>query len=90
MKSFQIDDLYINLNKEGSHELFKASYPLRYGRFSEIITPDHFFQLNLNGEIKFTADHRGRWPDPSEYLKRTIANNWVQYSKIGAISNSMH
>lgn len=79
MQSFQTDDFHIHLNKEGSCEFFKASYPLRYGRFSEIITPTHLFQFNLNGEIKFITGRRDQWPDPSEYLKRTVANDWIYY-----------
>ena len=83
MQSVRIDDFQINLNKEGASEFFKASYPLRYGRFSEIITPDHLFQFNLNGEIKFITGRRDPWPDPSEYLKRTVTNDWIYYSTGG-------
>jgi hypothetical protein len=83
MNSFRIDGFQINLNKEGARQFFKASYPLRYGRYSEIITPDHLFQFNLNGEIKFITGHRDGWPDPSEYLKRTAANDWIYYSTGG-------
>ena len=83
MQSFQIDDFHVNLDKDGSRRFFKASYPLRFGRFSEIITPDHAFQFNLNGEIKFITGRSDGWPDPSEYLKRTVANDWIYYSTGG-------
>ena len=83
MQSFQTDDFHINLNKEGSRRFFKASYPLRFGRLSEILTPDYLFQFNLNGEIKFITGRRDGWPDPSEYLKRTVANDWIYYSTGG-------
>jgi len=83
MKVFDIDDLHITLDKEGSSTYSKVSYPQRYGRFSEIRTPEHVFQFNLNGEVKF-INGRGRdWPDPSEWLKRTITNDWVYYSTGG-------
>ena len=83
MKSFCIDDLHIILNKQGADEYSKVSYPSRYGIFSEIITPDFIFQLNLNGEIKFITGRGRDWPDPSEYLKRTVDNNWIYYSTGG-------
>ena len=83
METYQIGDLSITLNKQGSDRYTKASYPIRYGRFSEIKTPDHTFQLNLNGEIKFIQGLGENWPDPSEWLKRTVGNDWVYYSTGG-------
>ena len=53
MKSYQLDHLIITLDKEGSREFSKVSFPIRYGCFSEIKTPDTIFQFNLNGEIKY-------------------------------------
>jgi len=52
MKKFQIDALDITLEKEGAQSFSKVSYPIRYGRFSEIRTPEYTFQFNRNGEIK--------------------------------------
>ena len=52
MDIYKIDDLSITLNKEGADRYIKISYPIRYGRFHEIKTPDYTFQYNLNGEIK--------------------------------------
>ncbi|MBN1850068.1 MAG: radical SAM protein [Deltaproteobacteria bacterium] len=83
MESFCIDGLQIALKKQGADEYTKVSYPLRYGLFSEIVSPDFIFQLNLNGEIKFITGRGKAWPDPSEYLKRTIDNNWIYYSTGG-------
>lgn len=83
MESFCIDDLHIILEKQGAREYSKVSYPLRYGLFSEIITSGHIFHLNLNGDIKFITGRGGDWPDPSEYLKRTVDNNWIYYSTGG-------
>jgi len=83
MDSYQIGELCITLNKEGSREYAKVSYPIRYGLYSEIKTPDYVFQFNLNGEIKFIQGLGQSWPDPSEWLKRTVGNDWVYYSTGG-------
>jgi len=83
MDTYQIGNLSITLNKQGSNEYTKVSYPIRYGQFSEIKTPDYVFQFNLNGEIKFIQGWGGNWPDPLEWLKRTAGNDWVYYSTGG-------
>ena len=83
MESYHFDDLSIILNKEGSQEFSKVSYPIRYGRFSEIKTPDYVFQFNLNGEIKFIQGRRQSWPHPAEWLKHTVADDWIYYSAGG-------
>ena len=80
MESYYFDNLSIILDKTGSVEFGKVSYPIRYGRFSEIKTPDHIFQYNLNGEIKYLQGRGKGWPHPAEWLKRTVANDWVYYS----------
>lgn len=83
MESYHFDDLNIILNKEGSREFCKVSYPIRYGRFSEITTPEYNFQFNLNGEIKYIQGRGKRWPHPAEWLKHTMANDWIYYSAGG-------
>jgi hypothetical protein len=83
MKSYQLDDLIITLDKKAAHEYSKVSYPLRYGRFAEVRTSEYIYQFNLNGEIKFISGLGKNWPDPSEWLKRTAANDWVYYSTGG-------
>jgi len=80
MESYQLDNLIITLNKEGSREFSKVSFPIRYGLFSEIRTPEYLFQFNLNGEIKFIQGLTQTWPHPAEWLKRTVGNDWVYYS----------
>jgi hypothetical protein len=80
MESYRFDDLTITLNKEGARKFTKVSYPIRYGRFSEIRTPDYIFQFNLNGEMKYIQGRTGNWPHPAEWLKRTAGNDWVYYS----------
>ncbi|SPD72345.1 conserved hypothetical protein [uncultured Desulfobacterium sp.] len=83
MEVCRIDDLDVTINREGSCEFAKVSYPIRYGRYSEIRTPDYRFQFNLNGEIKFIRGLDKNWPDPLEWLKRTAGNDWVYYSTGG-------
>jgi hypothetical protein len=80
MESYQLDDLIITLNKEGSREFSKVSFPMRHGLFSEVRTPEYLFQFNLNGEIKFIRGLTQTWPHPAEWLKRTVGNDWVYYS----------
>jgi hypothetical protein len=80
MESYHFDNLSIILDKTGSVEFGKVSYPIRYGRFSEIKTRDYTFQCNLNGEIKYIQGRGEGWPHPAEWLKRTVGNDWVYYS----------
>jgi hypothetical protein len=80
MRSYQLGELKIALNKAGAREYAKVSFPIRYGRFSEIETQDYLFQFNLNGEIKTIQGRDPSWPNPSEWLKRTAGNDWVYYS----------
>ena len=80
MESYLFDDLSITLNQEGAREYAKVSFPIRYGLFSEIKTPDCIFQCNLNGEIKYIQGRGQNWPHPAEWLKRTVANDWVYYA----------
>lgn len=80
MESYQLDHLIITLNKEGSREFPKVSFPMRHGLFSEVRTPEYLFQFNLNGEIKFIQGLTRAWPHPAEWLKRTLGNDWVYYS----------
>ena len=80
MESYQFDGFSIILDKEGAREYSKVSYPIRYGRFAEIKTPDNIFQFGLNGEIKYIQGCSPGWPHPAEWLKRTAGNDWIYYS----------
>ena len=80
MESYPLDRFIITLDKEGSREFSKVSFPMRHGRFAEIRTPEYLFQFNLNGEIKFIQGLTRTWPHPAEWLKRTAGNDWVYYS----------
>ena len=70
----------ITQKREGSKNYTKTSYPVRYGRYSEIEYGDFRYQFNLNGEVKHIAGTGPDWPHPAEWLKRTIGNDWVYYS----------
>jgi hypothetical protein len=72
-------DLSLRLNISGSGKYEKVSYPVRYGRLAEIVTPGHRFQFNLNGEIKFLQGLGRDWPHPNEWLKRSAGNHWIYY-----------
>jgi len=83
MDAYRLNDLEITLNKQGADRHTKASYPIRYGRFCEIKSPDYLFQFNLSGEIKYIRGVNHNWPHPAEWLKRTDADDWVFYSIAG-------
>lgn len=83
MESFVLNGLEITLNKKGSQEFSKVSYPVRYGIYSEIKTNEYLYQFNLNGEIKYIMGLGDNRPNNLEWLKRTISNNWVYYSTGG-------
>jgi hypothetical protein len=82
------DNLTIQINRQGAASFVKASHPIRVGRYAEIRTPQHEFQFNLNGEIKFIRGLTVNWPHPSEFLKRTDGNDWVFYS-VGTIGRKI-
>jgi len=70
----------VSVDRQGADRFTKASYPVRYGRFCEIKTAEYLFEFNLNGEIKTIRGLGPNWPHPSEWLKRTDANDWIFYS----------
>lgn len=80
MKNPYLNNLAISVERQGFARSAKASFPLRYGRYSEIRTSEYEFLFNLNGEIKFIRGLNTSWPHPSEQLKRTAGNDWVYYT----------
>jgi len=80
MEFGQPNNLSISVEKQGPTQISKASFPLRYGKYSEIKTSEYEFLFNLNGEIKFIRGLNVNWPHPAEQLKRTDGNDWVYYS----------
>ena len=75
-----LNNLLISVEKQGPSNIKKDSFPLRYGKYSEIKTSEYEFRFNLNGEIKFIRGLNVNWPHPAEQLKRTDGNDWVYYS----------
>ena len=75
-----LSNLAISVEKQGPKTIAKASFPLRYGKYSELRTGEYEFRFNLNGEIKFIRGLNTSWPHPAEQLKRTDGNDWVYYS----------
>ena len=80
MASYSDGNLAIACDRQGASHYSKVTYPIRYGKFCEIKTPEYLFQYNLNGEIKYIQGLTRDWPHPAEWLKRTDANDWVFYS----------
>jgi hypothetical protein len=74
------ENLEVTIDKRGADRYQKVTYPIRYGRYTEIRTGHHLFEFNLNGEIKYIRGLTERWPHPVEWLKRTDADDWVYYT----------
>lgn len=73
----------IELNCRGNDRYTKVSYPVKYGLFSRIETRDHIFEFNLNHDLCQARAKTRDWLHPSEWLKRTVGNDWVYYSSGG-------
>ncbi|MBF0468860.1 MAG: radical SAM domain-containing protein [Desulfamplus sp.] len=73
----------MTLNKRGTSEYSKISFPLKYGIYSEIETQDAILQFNLNHEIVRAKGKSRQWLQPSEWLKRSMGNDWIYYSTGG-------
>ena len=80
MITARLQDLKVTLGGEGTKKYTKSSYPVRYGRYSELECGEFRFLFNLNGEVKHIIGTGPDWPHPAEWLKRTIGNDWVYYS----------
>ncbi|MBU8910993.1 MAG: radical SAM protein [Desulfobacterales bacterium] len=80
---FKTDDLSIELNCQGDTDYTKVSYPVKYGLFSRLETHDYIFEFNLNHEIRHAKSKKKAWIHPSEWLKRTMGNDWIYYSTGG-------
>ena len=73
----------ITLNRPGADTYIKISYPLTFGIHSEIETPHAVLQFNCNHEIFRAKGKTKEWIQPSEWLKRTMGNDWIYYSTGG-------
>jgi hypothetical protein len=82
-RTFQNKDISIELNIHGNNEYTKVSYPVKYGVFSRCETCNHVFEFNRNHEIRHARSKDSAWRHPSEWLKRTMGNDWIYYSTGG-------
>ena len=82
-ESFKNKEIKITLNKKGFNKYTKISVPVKYGIYSEIETKEYIFQFNLNNEIIRAKNKTDAWLSPSEWLKRTMGNDWIYYSTGG-------
>jgi hypothetical protein len=80
MEYHRLGDLEVLIGKRGSRDYVKVSYPLRYGYFSEVVSPELICQFGLNGELRFLQGRGRNWPHPAEWLKRSAGGDWIYYS----------
>jgi len=67
----------------GARRYEKVSYPLYYGEYSVIETADCLLHFNRENEIIRAKGKGESWPHRSEWLKRTLGNDWLYYSTGG-------
>ena len=82
-RSFAQNSTRITLHRKGEDRYTKISFPVMHGIYSEIETRDHIFRFNLNHEITRARGKTNEWLNPSEWMKRTVGNDWVYYSTGG-------
>nr|NJM04862.1 radical SAM domain-containing protein [Desulfobacula sp.] len=80
---FTTPEFSMELCCHGNDRYTKVSYPVKYGLFSRLETRDHILEFNLNHEIRHARSKKNTWLHPSEWLKRTLGNDWVYYSSGG-------
>ncbi len=80
---YEWNNLIIRPRVHGADSYIKISYPMRYGIYGEIRMDSYVFTFRPSGEIKTIANMKGGWLDSSEWLKRTIGNDWIYFSAGG-------
>ncbi len=73
----------ITIDKPGADTYIKISYPIKYGIYSEIETEDAVLQFNRNHEIIRARGKDSDWIQPTEWVKRSMGNDWIYYSTGG-------
>ncbi len=81
--TYKDERVSIKINCPGDCDYTKISFPVKYGLFSRIETQELVFEFNLNHEIRHAKSKADGWSHPSEWMKRTIGNDWVYYSTGG-------
>jgi len=79
MDRFFADDLKIIFDIRGRDDWDKFSFPVCYGLLVKIRWKGYEFDFNLRGQLKRISGRTSVWPDPSEQIKRTDANDWLYY-----------
>jgi len=79
MEKYKLNGLNITLNRQGAEKYSKVSYPIRFGIYSVIETPDYIYQFCPDGRIKYVQAKNNDWPR-DEWLKRTVGNDWIYYT----------
>ncbi len=81
--TYKDNHLSIQLNCRGDREYTKMSFPVKYGLFSRMETDEMVFEFNQNHQIRHAKSKSAEWIHPSEWMKRTMGNDWVYYSTGG-------
>ncbi|MCG8473486.1 MAG: radical SAM protein [Desulfobacterales bacterium] len=77
------EEVRVHLNRVGSLGYLKASWPVRYGAFHEITTPNYQFQFSPEGVIRFIQGRPGTWHHHADWFKRAPSGEWIYYSSGG-------
>ncbi len=80
---FLAENCQIALEKKGSPNYSKLSFPIHCGVFTEVTSNSFVLHFNLSGEIIRAKGKGEEWGHPHEWLKRTMGNDWVYYSTGG-------
>ena len=83
MEGHQLDDLEVIFDCAGRDDWGKFSFPVWYGIPVKIKWRGYTFDFNLRGRLKRITGSPSVWPDPTEMLKRTEANDLVYYGTDG-------
>ena len=80
MEQVSIDEINVTANKTGADKYQKVSYPMRFGEYSIIETPEYLYHLNLKGQVRFIQAKNDKYWSKDEWLKRTDGNDWIYYT----------
>src|SRR4030042_3588791 len=83
MDRYVMDDLEIIFDIRGRDDWGKFSFPVCYGHVVKIRWEGYEFDFNLRGHLKKISGNTSVWPDPSEQIKRTDANDLLYYGIYG-------
>lgn len=79
-KRIELEEFLIEVGKKGLAQPTKGDFPVRYGLWTQVTTPELTLELSLDGRLRYLTGRSSSWSNSSEYLKRTDGNDWVYYS----------